>query len=143
MGMGGYHLAAALIVAICVPAWDAIAAGDADPAMTLTIDERQVGMVSTGRELRRALANCRPPTTCRYVGLDREPQIYYAAEYERGGYSIGHRSGPPGPLWDAERNGPGPAYRFTNKEMIAITADYLDGKKTRFVRWNSKDLFSE
>jgi hypothetical protein len=46
-------------------------------------------------------------------------------------------------LWDARRKGKGPASRFSAKEMITITANYIDGKETPFVRWKSKDLFSE
>ena len=119
------------------------AARDSELRMTLTIDNREVGKVLTGREVRQALSTCNPPKSCKYVGLQREPQIYYAAQYEQGGYSIGHRSGPPGPLWNAARRGEGKPDRFSTSEMIALTADYLDSKDTSFVRWNSKDLNSE
>lgn len=118
-------------------------AQELDLPMTLTIDDREVGKVLTGKDVRRALLRCNPPKSCRYVGLEREPQIFYAAEFERGGYSIEHRSGPPGPLWDARRRGRGNPIRFSTREMIAITSDYLDGEKTTFVRWKSKDLYSE
>jgi hypothetical protein len=111
--------------------------------MALTIDDHEVAKVLTGQEAKLALARCNPPRTCRYVGLEREPQIFYAAVYERGGYTIEHRSGPPGPLWNARRKGRGSRDHFSTREMIAITADYLDGRKPPFVVWKSMSLFSE
>ena len=128
---------------LCTTASSAGVARDLDLRMTLTIDDRDVGTVRNGRDVRRALARCNPPRTCRYVGLERDPQINYAAEFERGGFSIVHRSGPPGPLWDAKRRVRGNLRQFSTREMIRITADYIDGKRSPFVRWKSKSLFSE
>ena len=115
-------------------------AKDLDLRMMLTIDDTEVGLVGSGAEIRHALGSCNPPRSCSYVGLNREPQIDYAATYEKGGYTIGHRTGPPGPLFDARRKGKGSRDHFSTKEMIAITANYIDGRKTSFVRWISSPL---
>ena len=115
-------------------------AKELDLRMMLTVDDKDAGLVANGTEIRRALAQCNPPKTCSYVGLSRDPQIDYAATYEKGGYTIGHRTGPPGPLFDAKRVGKGSPDHFSTREMIDITANYIDGRKTAFVRWTSSPL---
>jgi hypothetical protein len=115
-------------------------AEDLDLRMMLTIDDKDVGLVGNGAEVRHALAHCNPPKTCSYVGLARDPQIDYAATYEKGGYTIGHRTGPPGPLFDARRIGKGSRDHFSTREMIGITSNYIDGRKTSFVHWISTPL---
>ena len=77
---------------LCLAA-SASAADEPDLRMNLTIDDAEVGKVATGADVRGALAKCNPPKTCSYVGLNREPQIDFAAVYEGGGYTIGHRTG--------------------------------------------------
>ena len=133
-------LLAAFVSAILGVSASASVARDLDLRMTLTIDDREVGKVANGRDVRRALAKCHPPKTCSYVGLEREPQIDYAATYERGGYTIGHRTGPPGPEFEAQRKGKGAREYFSTREMIAITANYMDGRDTPFVHWRSTPL---
>ena len=108
--------------------------------MMLSIDDKQVGEVLTDKDIRAALAKCDPPRSCSSIYMERDPQIFFAANYEEGGYTIGHRSGPPGPEWDAVRKGKGNATHFTAAEMITITADYIEGRKTPFVRWKSTPL---
>jgi hypothetical protein len=115
-------------------------AREMDLRMMLTLGDREVGKVANGKDVRKALAKCNPPKTCSYVGLNRDPQIDYAATYEKGGYTIEHRTGPPGPLFDGMRKGKGSRDHFSTREMIEITADYLDGRQTPFVRWKSSPL---
>ena len=131
------------IVALATTALSGAFAEEVDLPMMLTIDSQQIGEVRTGGDVRRLLAHCRPPKTCVRVSLERESQIWYRARFQSGDYVIDHRSGPPGPVWDARRKGSGRSAHFTKSEMVSITADFLDGKETRFVRWNSKDLISE
>lgn len=126
---------------ICVAAAGPARAAAADEyPMTLSIDDQVVAQVVTDRDIRAALAKCNPPATCSSIYMERDPQIFFAASYEVGGYTIGHRSGPPGPEWDAMRKGNGNATHFTLPEMITITADYIEGRKTPFVRWKSTPL---
>jgi len=108
--------------------------------MALSIDDNEIGEVRTDRDIRAALAKCHPPKTCSSIYMERDPQIFYGANYEKGGYSISHRSGPPGPDWDARRIGKGNPTHFSTAEMIRITADYIEGRKTPFVRWKSTPL---
>ena len=123
-----------LLAALCVPASLSASEG-AELSMMLTIDEAEIGNVANGEDVRRALAKCDPPRTCGYVGLHREPQIDFAAVFEDGGYTIGHRTGPPGPEFDAKRKGTGAPDRFSIAEVIAITANYIDGRETDYVDW--------
>src|SRR5688500_16748067 len=78
-----------------------------DYPMALSIDDRPSIEVTKGAEIRRAVARCRPPGSCASIGLEREPQIMYVANYERRGYTIEHRLGPPGPQMLARRRGKG------------------------------------
>jgi hypothetical protein len=133
--LGGAIIAAAL----CISASASVARG-MDLRMMLTIDDRDVGKMANGKDIRRALAKCHPPKTCSYIYLHREPQIDYAANYEDGGYTISHRTGPPGPDFDALRIGKGSRDHFSTREMITITADYIDGRKTPVVKWKSSPL---
>jgi len=133
-------LHAALLSAILCVSATASVAKEMDLRMILTIDDRDVGKVNNGKDIRKALAKCNPPKTCSYVYLHREPQIDYAASYEKGGYTVGHRTGPPGPEFDAVRKGKGSRDHFSTKEMIEITADYMDGRDPPFVHWKSSPL---
>ena len=108
--------------------------------MTLSIDDREVGKMLTDRDIRAALANCSPPATCASIYMERDPQIFFGASFEDGGYTISHRTGPPGPEFDAIRVGKGNATHFSTPEMIRITADYIEGRTTPFVRWKSTPL---
>ena len=108
--------------------------------MALSIDDNEVAQVRTDRDIRAALLKCHPPASCGSIYMERDPQIFYSANYEKGGYSISHRSGPPGPDWDARRIGKGNPTHFSTAEMIRITADYIEGRKTPFVRWKSSPL---
>ncbi len=108
--------------------------------MTLSIDDSEVGQMLTARDIRSALAKCHPPSTCSAIYMERDPQIFFGANFEKGGYTIGHRTGPPGPEFDAIRKGKGNATHFSTSEMIRITADYIEGRKTPFVRWKSIPL---
>jgi hypothetical protein len=128
-----------IVAALGISASASVARG-MDLRMILTIDDRDVGKVSKGADIRRALAKCKPPRTCSSIYVHREPQIDYAANYEKGGYTIGHRTGPPGPEFDAQRKGKGSRDHFSTSEMITITADYMDGKQTSFVHWKSSPL---
>jgi len=111
-----------------------------DYPMALSIDDQEVGQVRTDRDIRAALAKCHPPKSCSSIYMERDPQIFFAANFERGGYSIGHRTGPPGPEFEARRKGKGNPTHFTTAEMIRITADYMEGRETPFVRWKSSPL---
>jgi hypothetical protein len=115
-------------------------AEDMDLRMMVTIDDQDVGLVVNGADVRRALAQCDPPGKCSSVYLHREPQIDFAAMYEDGGYTISHRTGPPGPEFDAKRKGKGSPDHFSAAEMIEITANYLDGHETAYVDWASTPL---
>ena len=108
--------------------------------MTLSIDDQVVGQMLTGRDIRAALAKCSPPATCSSIYMERDPQIFFGASYEDGGYTISHRTGPPGPEFDAIRVGKGNSTLFSTPEMIRITADYIEGRKTPFVRWKPTPL---
>jgi hypothetical protein len=111
--------------------------------MALGIDDRPEITVKHAAQIRRALAKCRPPTSCISVTLHREPQIDYGANFDGKGYTIAHRLGPPGPEMLARRKGKGDPTHFTTAEMITITADYIDGRDTPFVRWKPESLFPE
>jgi hypothetical protein len=108
--------------------------------MALSIDDQEVGQVRTARDIRAAFAKCHPPKSCSSIYMERDPQIFFAANFERGGYTIGHRTGPPGPEFEARRKAKGNPTHFTTAEMIRITADYIEGRKTPFVRWKSTPL---
>ena len=108
--------------------------------MTLSIDDKEVGEVVTDKDIRAALAKCNPPVTCSSIYMERDPQIFFGAGFEKGGYTLSHRTGPPGPEFDAIRVGKGNATHFSVAEMIRITADYIEGRKTPFVRWKSTPL---
>ena len=137
MGRRSVITVALIGVAAAVPA--RAAAAD-DYPMTLSIDDQVVGKVLTDRDIRAALAKCSPPATCSSIYMERDPQIFFGAGFERGGYTISHRTGPPGPEYDAIRVGKGNATHFSTSEMIRITADYIEGRKTPFVRWKSTPL---
>lgn len=132
-----------LAAALAAPTLSAPVAGVADLPMMLTIDGQEVEDVRTGGDVRRLLAHCRPPKTCERVGLEREKRIWYRARFQSDDFVIDHRSGPPGTVWDARRRGVGRSAHFSTREMIAITADYIEGKETRFVRWKSRDLLTQ
>jgi hypothetical protein len=129
----------AFVSAVLLTSTTASIAKEMDLRMALTIDDREMGKVANGKDVRKALAKC-TPKTCNSVLLEREPQIDYAASYEKGGYTISHRTGPPGPEFDAMRKGKGSRDHFSTAEMIKITADYLDGRQTPFVHWKSSPL---
>jgi hypothetical protein len=122
--------------------------GFADPAvaatpvykMTLTIDDEDLAEVSTGVQANKYLAKCKPPKTCSNIYIHREPQIDFGANWEDGGYTVGHRTGPPGPEFEAQRKGKGDKTHFTLKELEVIVGNYLAGKQTPFVRWNAEPL---
>jgi hypothetical protein len=133
--------ASAAVLAALVFVSAGLRAEDMDLRMMLTIDDQDVGYVATGADVRRALAQCDPPKSCNSIYLHREPQIDYGAGFENGGYTISHRTGPPGPEFDAKRKGTGSPDHFSTAEMVEITANYLDGRDTAYVEWASTPLF--
>jgi hypothetical protein len=101
----------------------------------LTIDDDAPVRVTSGREVRRALARCARPDACSTLVLEDCDRCILSSSAEAGGFSIYIRHGPPGPeylLFD-NRPGRGNTAIFSAADMIEIFAGYLHGRTPGYV----------